>query len=213
MVTNTRKMVDHKLHDSPISPPHTSHRPAVIKDARGQPLFSIKHKLIAIHSTYLGVHPQSNETLFTVKSGFSFGTKLTATFRNLAGGAGGQEEELILRGDMLDRSAEIMTKQGVVVARISRSFLNMGEMFCESSRLAYSSFLRLSSCFIVFPVRPIFLLLLCSVAWTDPLLGVFRFVFGKHYWRFILLCCDWVEVERVDGLGRSQKSGIEREGE
>lgn len=110
------------------------HHP-VVKDARGQPLFSIKHKLIAIHSTYYGVHPQSNDTLFTVKSGFSFGTKLTATFKNLAGGAasGHVEEELVLRGDLLDRSAEIMTKQGVVVARISRSFLNMGEMFCESA--------------------------------------------------------------------------------
>lgn len=70
--------------------------------------------------------------LFTVKSSFSFGTKLTATFKNLAGD--GREHELVLRGDMLDRSAEITTDGGVVVARISRSFANAGEVFCESSR-------------------------------------------------------------------------------
>lgn len=115
-------------------------------------MFSIKHKLIAIHSTYLGVQPKTGDTLFTVKSGLSFGTKLTATFKNLAGG--GQEEELILRGDMLDRSAEITTKQGVVVARISRSFLNMGEMFCESSRVALGVWCFVPSASLVLP-RPI----------------------------------------------------------
>lgn len=102
---------------------------AAILDARGQPLFKLKKQLLSIHSTYIGYSPTTKEPIFTVKSSFSFGTKLTATFRNVAGD--GREMELILRGNILDRSAEITTSQGVPVARISRSFANAGEVFCE----------------------------------------------------------------------------------
>ncbi|KAJ9097776.1 hypothetical protein QFC20_006122 [Naganishia adeliensis] len=100
-----------------------------ILDARGQPLFKLKKQLLSIHSTYIGYSPTTKEPIFTVKSSFSFGTKLTATFRNVAGD--GREMELILRGNILDRSAEITTSQGVPVARISRSFANAGEVFFD----------------------------------------------------------------------------------
>lgn len=100
-----------------------------ILDARGQPLFKIKKKILAIHSTYIGTAPNSDEPIFTVKSSFSFGTKLTATFRNVAGD--GRETELVLRGNILDRSAEITTTQGQPVARISRQFANAGEILCR----------------------------------------------------------------------------------
>lgn len=100
-----------------------------ILDARGQPLFKLKKKILAIHSTYIGTAPNADEPIFTVKSSFSFGTKLTATFRNVAGD--GRETELVLRGNILDRSAEITTSQGQPIARISRQFANAGEIFCE----------------------------------------------------------------------------------
>ncbi|KAG7562903.1 hypothetical protein FFLO_01593 [Filobasidium floriforme] len=101
-----------------------------VKDARGQKLFTIQHKLLSIHSTYQGIDPTSGSVLFTVKSSLSFGTKLTATFKNLAGD--GRDHELVLRGDLLDRSAEITTEGGVPVARISRSFANAGEIFFDN---------------------------------------------------------------------------------
>jgi hypothetical protein len=93
-------------------------------------LFKLKTKMLSIHSTYLGLHPSNDEQIFQVKSSFSFGTKLTASFRNVAGD--GQDYELILKGDLIDRSAEITTTQGVPVARISRSFANAGQVFCKS---------------------------------------------------------------------------------
>lgn len=110
-------------------------RLTAVKDARGQKLFTIQHKLLSIHSTYQGIDPTSGSVLFTVKSSLSFGTKLTATFKNLAGD--GRDHELVLRGDLLDRSAEITTEGGVPVARISRSFANAGEIFCTSSSPVY----------------------------------------------------------------------------
>ncbi|KAJ9091076.1 hypothetical protein QFC19_009250 [Naganishia cerealis] len=102
--------------------------PAIV-DARGQKLFKLKKKLIAIHATYIGTAPNSDEEVFKIKSSLSFGTKLTATFRNVAGD--GKETELVLRGNILDRSAEITTSSGIPVARISRSFMNAGEAFFD----------------------------------------------------------------------------------
>jgi uncharacterized protein YxjI len=116
-------------------------RLTAVKDARGQKLFTIQHKLLSIHSTYQGIDPTSGSVLFTVKSSLSLGTKLTATFKNLAGD--GRDHELVLRGDLLDRSAEITTEGGVPVARISRSFANAGEIFCTSNLHPLYSFIPL----------------------------------------------------------------------
>jgi uncharacterized protein YxjI len=126
-------------------------RLTAVKDARGQKLFTIQHKLLSIHSTYQGIDPTSGSVLFTVKSSLSFGTKLTATFKNLAGD--GRDHELVLRGDLLDRSAEITTEGGVPVARISRSFANAGEIFCTSVRHLLYPFIP-SSLFIVSRFHP-----------------------------------------------------------
>ncbi|CAD6886842.1 unnamed protein product [Tilletia controversa] len=106
-----------------------------ILDANGQTLFTLKKKLISIHMTYEGYAPNTDEPLFTVKSGFSFGTKLTASFTNRAaagGGAAGEPVTLVLKGDLFDRKAEICTEAGVPVARISRSFANMGQLFFDT---------------------------------------------------------------------------------
>lgn len=78
--------------------------------------------------------------MFTVKSSFSFGTKLTAyvspppslhllalthSIRSYLNA--GQAEELRLKGNFWDRKAEI-TLDGVPVARISRNFMNAGQL-------------------------------------------------------------------------------------
>jgi len=98
-------------------------------DATGKPLFHIKKRLISLHTTYDGYSAANDEELFTVKSSFSFGTKLTATFKNRAGA--GEEVSLVLKGDLLDRKAEIQTDSGIPVARISRSFANAGELLFD----------------------------------------------------------------------------------
>ncbi|KAE8222864.1 hypothetical protein CF319_g4009 [Tilletia indica] len=103
-----------------------------VKDATGQTLFTLKKKLISLHMTYEGYAPGSDDALFTVKSSFSFGTKLTATFTNRAAGGGGEPVTLVLKGDLFDRKAEICTEAGVPVARISRSFANMGQLFFDT---------------------------------------------------------------------------------
>jgi uncharacterized protein YxjI len=128
--------LNHILRDSSVSYTALTPYPPAILDARGQPLFKLKKQLLSIHSTYIGYSPATKQEIFTVKSSFSFGTKLTATFRNVAGD--GREMELVLRGNILDRSAEITTKEGVPVARISRSFANAGEVFCGSLLLRES---------------------------------------------------------------------------
>ncbi|KAJ9098756.1 hypothetical protein QFC21_004404 [Naganishia friedmannii] len=81
-----------------------------ITDANGQTLFKLKKKILAIHATYVGTASHSDDPIFSIKSSLSFGTKLTATFRNVAGD--GKETELVLRGNILDRNAEITTSGG-----------------------------------------------------------------------------------------------------
>lgn len=76
-----------------------------VKDANGTHLFTIRKKHIAIHSTYQGLDPTSEEQLFVVKSSFSLGTKLTATFNNKAGD--GQEVTLHLKGDLVRGAARV----------------------------------------------------------------------------------------------------------
>ncbi|KAK0551170.1 hypothetical protein OC846_000766 [Tilletia horrida] len=101
-----------------------------VLDATGRPLFTLRKKHLSIHMTYSGFAPDNeDEPLFTIKSGFSFGTKLTASFKNRAGA--GEEVSLTLKGDLFDRKAEILTESGIPVARISRSFLNAGELFFD----------------------------------------------------------------------------------
>ncbi|KAH7104221.1 tubby C-terminal-like domain-containing protein [Auriculariales sp. MPI-PUGE-AT-0066] len=95
-------------------------------DASGNHLFTLLKKHFHIHTTFEGQDP-NEKTLFTIKSSFSLGTKLTATYTNPTTG---QEEQLVLKGDFFDRKAEI--KWGdVVVARISREFVNAGQLLFD----------------------------------------------------------------------------------
>ncbi|KAH8595820.1 tubby C-terminal-like domain-containing protein [Bisporella sp. PMI_857] len=97
-------------------------------DARGQPLFALRTKLLALHKTYYG-ETQDGTTLFTVKAKFSIGkAKMNATFTNLASDK--KEIELCIRGDWFDKSAQITIGEGgPVVASINRSVLTAGQIF------------------------------------------------------------------------------------
>lgn len=94
-------------------------------DASGRHLFTVIKRILAIHATFDGVDPKDDDkVLFTVKKGFSLGAKLSVKFKNII--ADGQEQRFELRGDWFDRKAEL-TWNGVPVARIGRSFLNIRE--------------------------------------------------------------------------------------
>ncbi|PWN45189.1 hypothetical protein IE81DRAFT_320361 [Ceraceosorus guamensis] len=108
----------------------TMHGTKDIYDAHGTKLFVLRKKLLSMHFTYEGRDPSSEEVLFTVKSSFSFGTKLHVNFKNRASGQG-ENVELTLKGDWFDRKAEITTSDGIPVARIGRSFVNVGQLFFD----------------------------------------------------------------------------------
>jgi len=94
-------------------------------DNRGMPLFSLRTKLLSIHKSFYAEAPDGR-ILFDVKGKFSIGTrKMTATFTNASNHA---PIELHVKGDWLDRSATIRLGN-VVVAQISRSFMNMRQIF------------------------------------------------------------------------------------
>ncbi|CAG8981785.1 hypothetical protein HYALB_00004727 [Hymenoscyphus albidus] len=94
-------------------------------DTRGNPLFSLRNKLIAIHKTFYAEEAGTGRILFEIKGKFSIGkSKMVATFVNASTQ---QPVELLVKGDWLDRSATI-TMGGMVVAQISRSVFNMREL-------------------------------------------------------------------------------------
>ncbi|KZV97444.1 DUF567-domain-containing protein [Exidia glandulosa HHB12029] len=95
-------------------------------DAQGTHLFTLRKELFHLHTTFEGRTPD-DRTLFTIKSSFSFGTKLTATYTNPTTG---QEEKLVLKGDFFDRKAEIFWGEQVV-ARIDRNFVNAGQLIFD----------------------------------------------------------------------------------
>lgn len=99
-----------------------------VYDAAGKKIYTLKKKLIALHTTYEGIAP-TEETLFTIKGGWGVGAKLTITFKNLA--STGADTKLHLKGDWFDRRASITTDQGIPIAEISRSFLNAGQIFFD----------------------------------------------------------------------------------
>ena len=118
-------------------------------DNAGKHLFTLLKQPLHIHTTFEGRDPTSDQALFTVKSSFSFGTKLTAYAllllhamptphadptiargRSYQNTTTGRAEQLELRGDWFDRKAEI-TLGGVPVGRISRQFMNAGQMLFD----------------------------------------------------------------------------------
>jgi len=98
-----------------------------VLDMQGAPLFDIRKQLIAFHATYFCENP-NGERFFDVKSKFSIGTsKAVGTFTSTLGG--GQQCELMMKGDFFDRKAEITdVASGQVVATIDRKFFNAAEI-------------------------------------------------------------------------------------
>jgi uncharacterized protein YxjI len=119
-----------------------------VQKTDGAPLLQIKPKKISLHSTkvFLGMDNHelftlSTKTLamfksfkaesdkgynFEIKGRFSIGSsKSSVHFRNHADG---RELELTVKGDWMDRSANILLGDRIV-ASISRQFLNAREIF------------------------------------------------------------------------------------
>ncbi|KAG8685503.1 hypothetical protein FRC09_014702 [Ceratobasidium sp. 395] len=102
-----------------------------LMEANGQPVFNIQNKLLSIHHQYLVYNANQStesEPLFLVKSHFSLtGAKLDVTFTNAADG---RQVVFELKGSFFDRNAEI-TMGGQPVARITRQFMNAGELLFD----------------------------------------------------------------------------------
>ncbi|CAE6464152.1 unnamed protein product [Rhizoctonia solani] len=102
-----------------------------LKQADGRPIFNIQNKLLSIHRQFLIYNANQStesEPLCVIKSHFSLtGAKLDVQFKNAADG---RQVQFDLRGSFFDRSAEV-TVNGQPVARISRQFLNSGELLFD----------------------------------------------------------------------------------
>ncbi|KAG8533269.1 uncharacterized protein KY384_002052 [Bacidia gigantensis] len=108
----------------------------IFTDPSGRELFHLKNKLLALAKSFIGESPDGKQ-LFEVKGKFSrlaidkllavLSSKSTISFINASTN---QSMTLDLKGDWLDRSAEV-TLQGRPVATISRSFLNFGQLVSD----------------------------------------------------------------------------------
>ncbi|KAF8470795.1 tubby C-terminal-like domain-containing protein [Kalaharituber pfeilii] len=108
------------------------HSKKLFTDPQGNPLLTIARKIFTIHTTFNVYRGKdTDDHLFTVRSHFTFiGTKMTVSFRNQATN---QDIELKINGDFFQRNARItLGENGPVVARIDRSFLNLGQVFADN---------------------------------------------------------------------------------
>ena len=80
--------------------------------------------MLSLHKTMYGVSPDGQHD-FEIKGHFKLiGTHSTCTFKNASDG---KDCEIEVKGDWIDRSAE-MKWNGQVVASIARSFANVREI-------------------------------------------------------------------------------------
>lgn len=102
-------------------------------DTAGTELFVLKNKMIAISKSF---HGQSkNGYSFEIKGHWKMiGSRSTVEFKNASDGS---EVELEVKGDWFDRSAEI-TYAGRPVAILSRSFLNVRQMFGDKQTVSHT---------------------------------------------------------------------------
>jgi len=95
-------------------------------DAQGVQLFDIRKEHLALHTTFYCENPKQ-QRIFQVKSKFSIGSaKAIGTFTSPTTG---KEEELLMKGDFFDSSANITDSTGKIVATIDRQFLKVSEVF------------------------------------------------------------------------------------
>jgi len=97
-----------------------------LKDAAGAPLFDIVQERLHLHATYVAEDAQGKR-LMEVKNAFKVvGSEATVMITSKDGHA----EELTMKGNWRDTSADIISKAtGEVVARIDRSLLNKRQLF------------------------------------------------------------------------------------
>ncbi|KAI1098279.1 DUF567-domain-containing protein [Jackrogersella minutella] len=97
-----------------------------VMDTSGNHIFTIRKKHLTLHTTYYAENPDGQE-IFEVQSKFKFGgTKFVGSFTS----ASGQQEQLIMKGDMTDTVAEIAEEtSGQVVATIYRDRFNGREFW------------------------------------------------------------------------------------
>ncbi|KAK3669973.1 hypothetical protein LTR78_010145 [Recurvomyces mirabilis] len=94
-------------------------------DMAGNDLFTLKNKMLSISKSFHGESPHGQHD-FEVKGHFKLiGSHSTVTFKNAADGV---QVELEVKGDWMDRSAEI-SYGGRPVAAIQRSYFNVREIW------------------------------------------------------------------------------------
>lgn len=88
--------------------------------------------MLSIHKSFHGESPD-NKADFDIKGRFKLmGSKSVVTFKNASDG---KEIELEVKGDWIDRKAEI-TWEGRPVATISRKFFNAREFFGDKQTVS-----------------------------------------------------------------------------
>ncbi|RYP05413.1 hypothetical protein DL764_003838 [Monosporascus ibericus] len=105
----------------------------VVTDIRGNHLFTIRKKLLALQSTYYAEGPAGNPILEVIgKFGFT-----TRKFVGRFISASGQKEDLRMTGDFFHTSAQICGNASrSPVAIIERDFFNMREFFLDKQTYA-----------------------------------------------------------------------------
>ncbi|KAK4186171.1 tubby C-terminal-like domain-containing protein [Podospora australis] len=106
----------------------TAHGRKSFFDMQGNHLFDLIKELLHYHATFACETPGDKRKVLKVKSKFALlGSKARATFTN---SRTGQPVTLAMDGNWFDTTAEIKdATTGVIVARIDRKLMNMGEAF------------------------------------------------------------------------------------
>ena len=104
----------------------------MFSDMQENEIFTLTNKMFSIQKSFHGESPQGHN--FEIKGHFKLmGSRSTVTFKNASDG---KEVELEVKGDWLDRSAEILY-EGKVVASISRKFFNAREFFGDQQTVSF----------------------------------------------------------------------------
>ncbi|KAK5173593.1 uncharacterized protein LTR77_002274 [Saxophila tyrrhenica] len=94
-------------------------------DMRDNELFTLSNKMMAISKSFHGTSPNGTANFEVTGKIKLMGSRSVVTFKNASDG---KDVEMEVKGDWLDRSAEI-TYQDKPVAAISRKFFNAREFF------------------------------------------------------------------------------------
>jgi len=117
-----------KIHGKMVS----AHDKKLFTDMQDNELFTLKNKLLSMFKSFHAESPHGKHD-FEVKGHFkAVGSRSTVTFKNASDG---NEIELEIKGDWIDRSADI-TMAGRPVAHISRSFFNVREIFGDKQTVS-----------------------------------------------------------------------------